>query len=579
MPRPPLANLLAFHSRDEGVLKAATDRLRKSGEFDSLWQPAPGWIVGASPLPGDDSHGNYGQRPIPELAFAEGREAVSAGAAPTNADFWTTLRETACAQPERLRNYPGDFGFIAFGADGDATITRSCGGLAPFYVSRKPGWACISTRMKWLIRFAPSEFGFDPLVNALWAAGWTWFPERRTFFQDVSILERGGWARVSEGALQFGRYWTPRPDQPPRFDADRAREHPQRLRALLIARLERDLDPAGGNLLALSGGVDSSALGALATRRGRKVTSFTTLPVKEESYQREMSFIRPLAQECGFEGAWGLPLPRLDYLALLRSAPAVEFQISHPVLCALPQLVSKTPVTTLFGGEMADMLCGSVATMPDLIDTLSLSETVRHLGELHVGPRFLGAWLKHRWRDLRGRLPSAMPFPSQLPGWTCPELRDELDELRDRRRRQALRERCAWRQLGMLLEVDGWTAMSWEATSELGLRRSIPFNCREIIELTLECHPLELIGKDTKLLLRNALKQDVPARNLYRRDKGGWGRRDPIPDAVPWNEKLSARLRGVVRDDWLPRPPASLDYETAKMLTRLAVFDGNHLGG
>ena len=39
--------------------------------------------------------------------------------------------DTGLAFPEQEI---GDFGFIRFGPDGDATVVRSCGGLVPFYL-------------------------------------------------------------------------------------------------------------------------------------------------------------------------------------------------------------------------------------------------------------------------------------------------------------------------------------------------------------------------------------------------------------------------------------------------------------
>ena len=56
-------------------------------------------------------------------------------------------------------------------------------------------------------------------------------------------------------------------------------EHPRELRRILIETLSRDLDPEGRNLLMLSGGVDSSALGALAVGTvGRRLSSWSMIP-------------------------------------------------------------------------------------------------------------------------------------------------------------------------------------------------------------------------------------------------------------------------------------------------------------
>lgn len=114
--------------------------------------------------------------------------------------------------------------------------------------------------------FTPEDLErIDPLVNAIWATSWCIFPDGRTFLDGVTLLEQGCFARFEEDRpLQVGRYWHPRPQHVPWPTLARAREHTEPLRALLLAKLARDLDPTGGNLLTLSGGVDSSSLAALA---------------------------------------------------------------------------------------------------------------------------------------------------------------------------------------------------------------------------------------------------------------------------------------------------------------------------
>jgi hypothetical protein len=118
--------------------------------------------------------------------------------------------------------------------------------------------------------------------------------------------------------------------------------------------------------------------------------------------------------------------------------------------------------------------------------------------------------------------------------------------------------------------------MNWEACSTLGIRRSFPFFNREVLELAYECHPAELYGPGTKKLLRAALHNDVPSRNLYRQDKG---RRDdavvksmqslqePMPD-----ESLPEELEGVLSPGWFAKPPQVLDYWPFRCLTRLLIF-------
>src|SRR5438552_2899149 len=132
------------------------------------------------------------------------------------------------------------------------------------------------------------------------------FAEGRDAVAGVSILARGHFARIEPRRhVVFGRYWNPRPSSLKRPSDAQAREHTERLRELLVEKLTRDLDPDGGNLLTLSGGVDSTSLAALATRVLRRpVWTWSLLPDPEDRYRREISYIAPLLEECRIERSW-----------------------------------------------------------------------------------------------------------------------------------------------------------------------------------------------------------------------------------------------------------------------------------
>jgi hypothetical protein len=107
--------------------------------------------------------------------------------------------------------------------------------------------------------------------------------------------------------------------------------------------------------------------------------------------------------------------------------------------------------------------------------------------------------------------------------------------------------------------------MYWEGTSPLGARPLLPFFTREALELAFRCHPRDLLGPGKKRLLRDALRDDVPARNLMREDRGErtghgearWVLDGPLPPAAA----------GVVRDDWLSDPPHDLTFMGGTRLT------------
>ena len=569
MTRPPLANLFAVHDADPSVIDAITADLERSGEFAEIWHPAAGWVAAAAPLPGGEPDGDLVHEN--RLAFAEGRDILSAHASGASDAYFRMVADLADISPERLVSLPGDFGFIRFRTGGSATVVRSCGGLVPFYLWRSDQCVAIGTRLGDFVRYLPDEFHLDPLVNAVWTSGHGLFPDRRTFLSGVSILDRGYFARIEpDREIAVGRYWNPRPNRLVRPTPARVREHVERLRALLIDKLTRDLDPEDGNLLTLSGGVDSSSLGALAAGVvGRKVWTLSILPAPKDLFEHEMSYIQPLASHFGFERKWSILIPKETRLQLLHSAPRVVFHVVHPALCALPRINREAPVRVLFGGEFADEVCGSVSTLPDWAAHTSLFRLTGGLRTLPSGPRDLLRWAKHRVLSIVGR--PLLPFPKQLPSLVHPQIQEEYRMWFERRRCEAACDQDPLRYLALLTEEDGFVVMNWEATSALGIRRSFPFFNREAIELAFECHPTELVGPGTKKLLRTALRGDVPQKNLQRPDKGQWGSRLPV-EQVAWQESLPEMLRPVVRPDWYPTPPQLLDRMEACGLVQLMIF-------
>ena len=567
VPLPPLANVFAFHHADPARLADAFAGVQNSGEFEEVWRPASGWIAASLPLPcgaPDDR-----QVRAAGFLFAEGRDALYGSSEARNR--LSELSDVVSRTPERLAAYAGDFGFLQFQADGAATVVRSCGGLVPFYLHQSDDCVAVSTRLGDMVRFLPVEPPLDHFVNAVWTSGHGVFPDGRTFLAGVSILARGHYARIGAGRpITRARYWDPRRTRAQRPTVASIQEHAERLRGLLVGSLARDLHPAGGNLLTLSGGVDSSALAALAvTTLGRRISTFSVMPSNPATYAREMSYIDPLAERCHFKRRWQVRVEPDAMVRLLSQAPRIVFHVIHPALCALPGIVREWPVRVLFGGEFADEVCGSARTLPDWAAATS---AFRFLGELRRGTLRkveVRAWLsQRRWQLLRRPL---LPLPAELPEFIRAELRDEYTAWLEKRRREAYAGASDRRYLEQCTLADGSIPMNWEAASAVGVRRSIPFFTREMLELAFECHSEELVGGGDKKLLRSALRDDVPVWNLDRADKGSFGL-SMATVRLPWAITLPPALDGIVRPDWFPQPPASVSFVTSYGLQQLVVF-------
>lgn len=570
MSLPPLANIFAVHRADPASLDEIAVDLEASGEFAQVWRPARGWVAASAPLPGGPQ--DSAAERASGFAFAEGRDLVVTGDAADEMHTLGQVAELADRAPERLGSLAGDFAFIRFRPDGEGTVVRSCGGLVPLYLWQSGPNLAVSTRLGDFVRYLPEEPRIDPFVNAVWTTTYCIFPDQRTFLADVSILDRGHAAVLSpRRPVAVRRYWQPRVNWLPRPKPAQVAEHANRLRTLLIDQLSRDLAPEGGNLLTLSGGVDSSALAALAAGVvGRPVWAWSLLPGPEDLFQHEMSYIGPLAKRFGIDRTWSVRMhSAMTTVDLLREAPPVVFHVIHPALCALPAIVREAPVRVMFGGEFADEICGSGGTTPDWAAHTSLFGLLTSLALLPSGPKDVVRWAKHRVLRVLGK--PRLPFPSALGELVRPELRQEYHAWFGRRQADAARDQLDRRYLALCSETAGFVTMNWEATSALGVRRAFPFFNRDVFELAFECHPEELVGPGSKKLLRAALHEDVPSRNLERPDKGAWGA-GFRGSRANWHDTLPDALSLVVRDDWFPKAPTLMKGSQVRALRQLIRF-------
>jgi asparagine synthetase B (glutamine-hydrolysing) len=555
---PPLANLFAVCERDERLLESLEAELSAAGEFDRIWRPAPGWVAAVAPLPGSE--------PDPDaavtggFAFMEGRDRLARG----DGNAWLEpLAELCDRAPGRLRELPGDFAFLRFRADGSALAVRAAGGKVPLYLQRREGGGlAVGTLLSYFPRFLPGEFRPDPLVNAAWARALTsTFIDGRTFVEGISILPRASDTELSHGeAPRGGLYWDPRPaagEEP-----EPSPEHARELRTLLLGVLERELDPGGSNLLLFSGGVDSAALGALiGGTLGRRLSSWSMLPGSEPGLSIELSYVDPIVNEFGIEPSHRRRLTEETHRSWITEAPGLPFQILHPALCDLPNVAAQQEVRVVVSGMFADEVCGERKRMHDWAMHTSAWSLLTG-APLPFGRRDYLRWARRRLQQAIGR--PRVDF-MDLDEWVPPSVEEEFQDWVAAERRALARDRRPLGELAARADADAWVAMYWEGTSPLGARPLLPFFNRETLELAFRCHPRDLLGPGKKRLLRDALQDDVPARNLMREDRGEWtGHSDArwvldggLPPGAP----------RVVRPDWLAHPPSDLPFMEGTRLT------------
>jgi asparagine synthetase B (glutamine-hydrolysing) len=558
-----MSNLFAVGDQDPGFLDELEQRLRG----DPAGSRAPHALelaTGAeAPLPESEPHPEATRR---GFAFAHGRDRLEA-----NSDLrWLDrLEDVVDRRPTSLDELPGDFGFLRFSQNGGAKVIRSCGGLAPLYLRRHRGGFATGTLLRYFTRYLPGPFSLDAFVAVTWP-GTAALIDGRTFVEGIEILPRGSVTTLSlPAARQTQVYWDPRPAPGARLVP--SPEHPRRLRRLLMETLARDLDPRGGNLLFLSGGVDSTSLAALAAGTlGKPLASLSIVPPPAATTRpREMSFIDPVVERFGIEPAITWDMSVEFHRRVYESLPGMPFLIGHPAFCELPRLQAEHGFRVILAGEFADDVCGEINRITDWARHVPPWRLLR-TRDLPFGPRDRERWARRRLLDLIRR--PAIPFPQSLLPWVSPAFAAEYREWRRRRQVERARDRRPLGELADQASGDGWLAMQWEGTTPLGIRRSIPFFTREVLELAFECHPTELLGPGKKRLLRAALADDVLQRNLMRPDKGQWGEGFLDNETLTIDRDVPASISHAVREDWQPRPPAEAPYGLAISLLSLIRF-------
>ena len=329
MTLPPRANLVAVRHSDPAVVEAVELAMRAHPELrDDVWTPAPGWVAATAPLP--ESEPEPAAVRAAGLAFADGRDVVLAAAAP---------ERLAQLPPDRLAELPGDFTFVRFERDG-ATAVRACGAGVPIHAGVDGERIAITTRLDLLVAVLDEPWRLEPLTAAIWLAGRLLMPYARSLLAGLTLVPRGHAAVLEPGrAPRLVRYWDPQPQRGERLAP--SPEHPRELRADLLRALERELDPAGRNLLTLSGGVDSSALAALAAGTlGRPISTLTLTGGEGAARERELSYVDHLDERFGFRRRHTRGLSEDARLALLAHAPPSVLPAMHPALGALPSIAA-----------------------------------------------------------------------------------------------------------------------------------------------------------------------------------------------------------------------------------------------
>jgi len=348
-----LTDVVAICLRDPALAARYAARLAHGDGWDVV-APHPSWVMVTRPL-------GTGTVPDRTPLVLEGWPDLVRWQGSAEAGHAALAR---AVDQRRWTDVPGDVGFLHVAVDGTAVAARAPAGRIPLYVHGFADGVVLSTRLDRLLCLRPEwPWQIDGLVLHNWA-GWTGVsPRGRTTIRGVSLVPQGHTVHLAPGdriPRVPQRFWDPRPDAIPRRSD--AGEYGERLRALVVRHLEDELDPGGANLLALSGGVDSSTLAVaahvLVGRRYQAVSNVPVNPVDRSLEERYLGIVARLAPPVGHvRYAW---TPEED-LRVFSDGPPVGLPVIHPVLLKLGELQRRMPSVAYFGGEWGDASCGAGA--------------------------------------------------------------------------------------------------------------------------------------------------------------------------------------------------------------------------
>lgn len=505
----PLANVLIAQEPDPARAAALCAALRQGGEFDEVF-PQAGCVVAVKTLP--DTAADDGTWRGQGVIFAEGGDVAGPACAEAR------RRELDAAE---LAKWPGDFTF--FQLDGAAiTAVRSVAGRVPVYFWQAEGRWVLSTRFEhaYLPAVRPARLDPDLLCCAMALLEDHAFPGTRTPLRQVGQVPRAQFLRFSPGrAPAGGAYWQPPQVEPRVPSPDEERETIERFRDLLMDALRRGTHPSRPNLLAFSGGVDSSALAYLMRGLGRRLWTLTMVAEERAARQHQLSYVNPVLRDCAVERARFVTWDEDDFVASLGRPRHGRYPALEGILRAVADPAWPEAPSTFVGGDLGDEVCGSVRTYPDWSLCVRPGDLWRLRGRWPDGPRAALRWAKHRVLARLGR--PLVPRARALPEFFSRELRDEY---RDEYAATVARWRAAAPRRPYLLGAtelfSAGAAASWELASARGVRIVLPFVSRGLMELALACHPCIQVGPELRRLLRLAFRGEIGARSLYRSDKG-----------------------------------------------------------
>jgi asparagine synthase (glutamine-hydrolysing) len=257
--------------------------------------------------------------------------------------------------PGRMR---GDFLLLAWDPEArEGLIARDQLGARPAYLQCASGVLRFANELPALLAMLPRRPEPDPASLAHWITASS-RPGTQTLFSGVDRLGPGEMVVLGRSGARTVRYWEPRYEDPLEVPAD---ELVERVRDRLRVAVSRRLAPDAPTAVLLSGGLDSSAVAAIAVAEGGDRVRACSASFPDHPMADEAELIAGLRESLGLRG----PAARVRASGLLASAREhVEAQgvplLSWGDFWTLPLMraAAGEGVANVLGGDGGDELFG-----------------------------------------------------------------------------------------------------------------------------------------------------------------------------------------------------------------------------
>jgi len=434
---------------------------------------------------------------------------------------------------DALTRLRGMFAFALWDTvEGELFCARDPFGIKPLYMASGSGGTVFGSEKKCLLDLA-GAVGIDLGIDERAVQHYTvlqYVPEPETLHRGVRRLESGSYARVRPGqAPQVTRYFTPRFAAVP-FRPDDERARYDEITAVLEDSVAKHMraDVTVGAFL--SGGIDSTAIAALAMRHNPRLITFTT-GFEREGYS-EVDVAVASAEAIGARHVTKV-VSQAEFVAAL---PEIVWYLDEPV--ADPALVplffiareARKHVKVVLSGEGADELFGGYTIYREPLSLKPFNylprpvrrslgrasrplpdrmrgKSLLHRGSLTLEERYYGNARSFSDAQLRAVLPGfrqewthtdvTAPVYAASDGWDPVARMQHIDLF-------------TWLRGDILVKADKMTM-----ANSLELR--VPFLDPEVFAVASRL-PLDqkITRTTTKFALRRALEPIVPAHVLNR---------------------------------------------------------------